>query len=190
MPRNRIEDRRVEPGGGGVRMGVDRGHQSAAGVASRPRRALLVVVGVAATLVLAACGGSDGNSSTSTTLKGGTTTVKGGTSAAATTAAATTVVTTIATTVATTSPATTTGYSAEPTTGALKKGMKGNRVAAMQTKLRSLGYDPGPADGLFGDKTDAAVRKFQTDKKLAVDGVAGTQTLSALDTACSAKGGC
>lgn len=82
---------------------------------------------------------------------------------------------------------TTTGYTTEPTTGALKKGHSGNRVAAMQTKLKALGYDPGPADGKFGDKTESAVKKFQTDKRLAVDGIAGNQTLGALDTACSGK---
>ena len=31
----------------------------------------------------------------------------------------------------------------------------------IQTALHRLGYDPGPADGLFGPKTRAAIRRFQ-----------------------------
>lgn len=168
-------------------MSFCRRQQSALRAAPRARRiGRVAALATAAALTMAACGGSSGGSSTTTTVKGAATTAR---AATASTAATTTVATTLPVTVATTLPTpTTVGYVAEPTTGGLKKGMKGNRVAAMQTKLRALGYDPGPADGLFGDKTDAAVRKFQGDKKLAVDGVAGNQTLTALDTACKAKG--
>ena len=47
----------------------------------------------------------------------------------------------------------------------------GPAVEQMQRVLAALGYDPGPIDGQFGDKTEAAVRSFQTAEGLAVTGV-------------------
>jgi len=48
----------------------------------------------------------------------------------------------------------------------------------IQTILADLGgpYDPGPIDGIDGPRTKAAVRQFQTDHGLAVDGIAGKNT--------------
>jgi len=40
----------------------------------------------------------------------------------------------------------------------------------IQSGLTSLGYDPGPADGKIGPRTQAAIRKFQADNQLAVTG--------------------
>jgi membrane-bound lytic murein transglycosylase B len=40
----------------------------------------------------------------------------------------------------------------------------------LQTLLNSVGYDAGPADGLFGTKTRGAVRAFQADQGLVADG--------------------
>lgn len=37
------------------------------------------------------------------------------------------------------------------------------RVAAAQAALKKLGYDPGPADGIEGPRTQAAIRRFQRD---------------------------
>jgi peptidoglycan hydrolase-like protein with peptidoglycan-binding domain len=160
----------------------------------KPRGAFrALVIGGVAVVTLAACGGSDGTTASSSTSRAtGTTRAP---LATATTLPATTTVPATATTVppvaaTAAATATTTAYVAEPATGALKKGMKGNRVAAVQTKLAKLGYDPGPADGLFGAKTDTAVRKFQSDKSLAVDGVVGNQTVAALDADCKAKNVC
>jgi hypothetical protein len=51
---------------------------------------------------------------------------------------------------------------------------------AVQTLLRGLGYDSGPVDGDYGPVTQRAVRRFQTDERLTVDGVVGPQTWSAL----------
>jgi peptidoglycan hydrolase-like protein with peptidoglycan-binding domain len=50
------------------------------------------------------------------------------------------------------------------------------RVRALQRRLRALGDRPGPVDGLFGPRTEAAVRRLQHDSGLAVDGIVGPQT--------------
>lgn len=64
----------------------------------------------------------------------------------------------------------------------LRKGMKGTDVKNMQEDLIKLGYDLSKygADGDFGGETDAAVRKFQKDHGLVVDGVVGNATFAAL----------
>lgn len=66
----------------------------------------------------------------------------------------------------------------------LKKGSKGAEVARMQRVLIALGYDCGKAgsDGEYGSGTVAAVRAFQHDKGLTVDGIAGNKTLTVLYT--------
>jgi len=43
-------------------------------------------------------------------------------------------------------------------------------VRNIQAGLQRLGYDPGPADGRFGPQTEAAIRRFQQDNSLPVDG--------------------
>jgi len=64
----------------------------------------------------------------------------------------------------------------------LKKGKKGEDVRLVQQALINLGYDLGKwgADGIFGSQTQKAVRKFQKDRKLKVDGIIGVQTTTAL----------
>ena len=44
------------------------------------------------------------------------------------------------------------------------------RMAAIQRALARLGYDPGPADGISGPRTRAAIRAFQAAAGLPVDG--------------------
>ena len=63
----------------------------------------------------------------------------------------------------------------------LKRGSTGEAVRRLQERLNELGYSCGTADGVFGAKTEAAVRRFQADHGLTVDGVAGMATQAALD---------
>ena len=65
----------------------------------------------------------------------------------------------------------------------LRKGSKGDAVRELQTMLLKLGYDLGPCgiDGDFGKATEAAVRSFQSDHRLAIDGVAGKNTWAELE---------
>lgn len=60
----------------------------------------------------------------------------------------------------------------------LSKGMKGKDVEAMQAILIAKGYSCGQfgSDGDFGEKTDSAVRNFQKEHKLEVDGICGQKT--------------
>lgn len=62
----------------------------------------------------------------------------------------------------------------------LRKGSSGETVRRMQTKLIRWGYLSGQADGIFGSKTEQAVRLFQSKNGLKVDGVAGPATFKAL----------
>ena len=66
------------------------------------------------------------------------------------------------------------------TPGILRNGDRGSAVQQVQQLLASAGYSPGPADGIFGSKTELAVKEFQDDKGLRVDGLVGSNTLKAL----------
>lgn len=59
-------------------------------------------------------------------------------------------------------------------------GTRGSDVRALQTTLAQIGYSPGPVDGVFGDLTAAAVRSFQLEAGIKVDGLAGRETVAAL----------
>lgn len=54
------------------------------------------------------------------------------------------------------------------------------RVRDIQGELLNAGHDPGPLDGIFGSKTDAALRAFQQARGLTVDGIVGPATWAAL----------
>ncbi len=62
-------------------------------------------------------------------------------------------------------------------------GRETRRVKTLQRSLRRLGWAPGPVDGLFGPRTEAAVRRFQTARGLTPDGVAGPATWRTLGRA-------
>ena len=90
---------------------------------------------------------------------------------------------------------TTPSSSTTPSTGgasayALPEGVKLQRgegdpalVEELQVALSEAGYDPGPADGNFGRRTEAAVAAFQEANGLSVDGRVGPETASALGSA-------
>lgn len=61
-----------------------------------------------------------------------------------------------------------------------KRGSRGAEVTKIQTRLKDWGYYTGNVDGIYGDQTVAAVRKFQAANGLRVDGIAGPQTLAAI----------
>ena len=61
-----------------------------------------------------------------------------------------------------------------------KKGSTGDVVAQIQTRLKNWGYYFGVVDGVYGSKTEEAVRFFQRRNGLAVDGQVGNKTLAAL----------
>lgn len=64
----------------------------------------------------------------------------------------------------------------------LKRGNKGEKVAILQQLLIDRGYKLPRygADGDFGSETEAAVRQFQKDHGLKVDGIAGEKTWASL----------
>lgn len=63
-------------------------------------------------------------------------------------------------------------------TRTLKRGMKGEDVKWLQSKLMELGYPIGNIDGVFGAITEQCVKGYQTDKF--VDGIVGPLTLEKL----------
>lgn len=58
--------------------------------------------------------------------------------------------------------------------------LEGEDVRELQIALNKVGFNL-QVDGYFGPTTDEAVRKFQTDKGLVVDGIVGSATLEALN---------
>ena len=56
-------------------------------------------------------------------------------------------------------------------------GMRGQAITTLQVALRKRGYFHVAANGVYGNATKAAVKKFQEAFYLDADGIAGTQTL-------------
>ena len=56
-------------------------------------------------------------------------------------------------------------------------GSRGQEVRQIQQKLRELGLYSGSVDGIYGTATQKAVRQFQKNCGLTVDGIAGRKTL-------------
>ena len=62
----------------------------------------------------------------------------------------------------------------------VKRGSRGEDVIYLQKQLAVLGYSVGNVDGLFGVKTLEAVKEFQAESGLDVDGIVGSKTWNRL----------
>ena len=83
----------------------------------------------------------------------------------------------------------TTSNTSTATKSYLSKGDKGNGVKTMQTMLIACGYSCGSygADGDFGSDSDKALRKFQGDYGLTVDGKYGSKSKAKLESVYNRK---
>lgn len=74
-------------------------------------------------------------------------------------------------------------YNTAPTRNYLMKGDIGDAVKTLQENLIYIGYSCGKygADGDFGNDTDSALRKFQKDNNLTVDGKYGVASKTKLE---------
>ncbi|NET56036.1 MAG: hypothetical protein F6K47_07650 [Symploca sp. SIO2E6] len=78
------------------------------------------------------------------------------------------------------------GFGGEPPPGRILRlsspYMQGGDVRRVQMKLKAANYltNKNDVDGIYGPKTEAAVRQFQTDQGLTVDGIVGPETYKKL----------
>ena len=70
-----------------------------------------------------------------------------------------------------------------------KRGASGATVTEIQTRLKAWGYYDGTVDGVYGSRTEAAVRYFQRKNGLNADGQVGDATLAALGIPSGGGGG-
>ena len=154
-------------------------------VARRRVVAVLVLVSLAVlagVFAFIAFGGDDGPPATTTATQPVTT---------PTTTPTTTTPSPEPTTPTTTTPTTTQPETSGATGFTLPEGTKLQRdaendaavVRELQQALTAAGYDPGPADGTYGEQTEAAVVAFQQANGLSVDGRVGPETAAALNSA-------
>lgn len=130
------------------------------------RTALVLLLGLALALTAAACGGGDGAETGASDT---------GTSAATTGDT-------------TTTPPTTSGADALQVPvpkGGQPIGPQSpeKQVVQVQKAMALLGYKVGKPDGVYGQKTLNAVRRFQRRQKLVADGLVGAKTARAINRA-------
>lgn len=70
-----------------------------------------------------------------------------------------------------------------------RRGSSGKEVRQIQEKLKRWGYYTGSVDGIYGSKTEQAVKKFQRSNGLTADGIAGKATLAAMGITSSSGSG-
>ncbi len=61
----------------------------------------------------------------------------------------------------------------------LAKGDRGSKVKTLQIRLKKMGFNPGPIDGIFGMKTTGAVKEFQKSKGIKANGIVNQKTWEA-----------
>lgn len=66
----------------------------------------------------------------------------------------------------------------EPAFALSKLGSTGSEVTNIQTRLKAWGYYSYTVDGIYGSRTEKAVRWFQSKHGLVVDGICGPATLA------------
>lgn len=62
----------------------------------------------------------------------------------------------------------------------IRRGSRGNYVCIAQDDLNTLGYRTGGLDGVFGEQTYNAVKKYQSSRGLSADGIIGCNTWRSL----------
>jgi uncharacterized protein (TIGR02594 family) len=63
----------------------------------------------------------------------------------------------------------------------IQKGEQSLNVKKVQNRLRLIGMNPGPVDGIFGPKTETCVKDFQRRNGMAGSGIVDDATLAALE---------
>ncbi|HVL55638.1 MAG TPA: peptidoglycan-binding domain-containing protein, partial [Burkholderiaceae bacterium] len=69
---------------------------------------------------------------------------------------------------------------AQPAASVAGSDLSPGAVRTLQRALNDRGYDAGAVDGVWGDRTAAALRQFQRENQLAVSGRPDARTLAAL----------
>lgn len=59
--------------------------------------------------------------------------------------------------------------------------VRGDDVADLQLRLGALGFDTGRVDAIFGPDTERALKEFERNTGLTIDGVCGRDVIAALD---------
>ncbi len=67
--------------------------------------------------------------------------------------------------------------------------LRGDDVADLQRRLSILGFDSGRIDGIFGNETAEALKDFQRNAGLPIDGMCGPRTLADLARVQAPEGG-
>ncbi len=75
-----------------------------------------------------------------------------------------------------------TASAAISTSSNLKNGSRGTQVKYLQMNLNVLNYNAGSADGIFGNGTKNAVKRFQKAYGLSADGIAGKNTINKINS--------
>ncbi|PWI34766.1 hypothetical protein DI392_00330 [Vibrio albus] len=61
--------------------------------------------------------------------------------------------------------------------------LRSHQIKRVQWHLQKLGYDPGPADGLMGQKTSNAIKQFERDSDLPITGLPSPRVLVNMELA-------